>query len=283
LQVRGLYAIGVYGAHKGTVARDRSTVVADKQQTGTQQTGASRPGRSASAPVAGLLFDPALRPGTADLEVLSLKSAAFAITHRDDPAGHLELLRDGLMFDCQGLGRGAPLHLDSALQQVALPGDFVAGDLALLTFSPGAHLAGAGQLLPVVRILAELILALADLPGLRAVVWLPARLAMSPAWFVEAIGAWSRGGPFPALALAGLLRSESGFASRGLAFFTGQEFLLTGKDGVLREADARAAVRLADWLVSHGRVDSPCEVDLAGFGTVWIEPDRPDHLRVHSL
>lgn len=262
----------------GTAARDRSTVVADMQQTDP-----SRANRRAGAPVAGLLFDRALCPAAADLVALSQRSGAFAITHRDDRAGHLELIRDGLMFDCLGLDRDARLQIDTALQPVALPGEFAAAELALLTFSPGAHLAGAGQLLPVVRILAELIVALADLPGLQAVVWLPARLAMAPGWFGEAIGAWSRGGPFPALALTGLVRSDAGLTSRGLAFFMGQEFVLSDEHGPLREHHARGAVRLTDWLVSHGRVESPCEVDLPGFGTVRIEPESPDRLRVHSL
>ena len=253
-------------------------MVADKQQTDP-----SWANRRVGAPIAGMLFDPAQSPAAADLVALSQQSAAFAVTHRDDRNGHLELMRDGLMFDCRGLGGPAHLQIDTALQTVALAGDFSAADLALLTFSPGAHLTGAGQLLPVVRILAELILALTDLPGLQAVAWLPARLAMSPGWFGEAIGAWSRGGPFPALALTGLVRSDAGFASRGLAFFMGQEFVLSGRDGVVGEHHARAAVRLTDWLVSHGRVVSPCEVDLAGFGVVRIEPDGPDHLCATTL
>ena len=59
--------------------------------------------------------------------------------------------------------------------------------------------------------------------------------------------------------------------------------MFAGKDGVLRESDARGAVRLADWLVAHGRVDSPREIELAGFGTVLLEPDGQTHLLARSL
>lgn len=230
-----------------------------------------------------MLFDPASRPSVADVAALARTSDAFAVTHQDVAAGQAELLRDGLTFDCHGLAPGGAMGMQTGLQRIALPGDFALNDLALVTLGPGPHLAGAGQLLPVVRMLAGLVLALDDLPGLRAVAWLPAQLAMSPAWFAEAIGAWLKGGPFPALALTALARSERGLASQGLAYFVGQEFVFSGKDGVLRESDARGAVRLTDWLVAHGRVDSPREVELAGFGTVYLEPDGKNSLRARSL
>lgn len=240
-------------------------------------------GRDMGAPVAALLFDPALRPSLADLAALSRATGAFAVTHQDAVAGQAELLRDGLTFDCHGLAPGEARRMDTPLQRVALAADFAIGDQALLTLGPGPHLAGAGQLLPVARMLAGLVIALADLPGLHAVVWLPARLAMSPQWFTEAIGVWLRGGPFPALALTALARSDHGLASQGLSYFVGQEFVFSGKDGILRESDARGAVRLTDWLVAHGRVDSPREVDLAGFGTVLLEPDGQNRLNARSL
>jgi len=240
-------------------------------------------GRAACAPVAAMLFDPAELPGLNDIVALARTGRAFGVTHQDADAGQAELLRDGLTFDCHGLAPGAPLRMDTALQLVALPGDFAVAEHALVTLGPGPHLADAGQLLPVVRMLAGLVLALGELPGLRAVAWLPARLAMSPAWFAEAIGIWLKGGPFPALALTGLARSELGFASQGLSYFVGQEFIFSGKDGALRESDVRGAVRLTDWLVAHGRVDTRREVELAGFGTVLLEPEGQNSLRARSL
>ena len=224
------------------------TVVPEQRDSGRRKSGRRNPGsanspagRTACAPVAALLFEPSARPSLADLVALSRTDGVFGITHQNADEGHAELLRDGLTFDCHGLAPGAPLRMDTALQLLTLPGDFAVADHALVTLGPGAHLAGAGQLLPVVRVLAGLALVLSELPGLRAIAWLPARLAMSPAWFAEAVGIWLKGGPFPALALTGLARSEGSLVSHGLSYFVGQEFIFSGKDGNLRESDARGA------------------------------------------
>ena len=264
-----------------TGAQDRNSP--DRQAPGP----ANRPtGRTASMPVAALLFDPAMRPSLADLEALARSSCVFRVTDTSAgraSAGQAELFRDGLTFDCHGLAPAAALRIDTPLQKITLPADFLARDHALITLCPGAHLAGAAQLLPVVRVLSGLVMALSELPGTRAIAWLPARLAMSPRWFVEAVGIWLKGGPFPALALTALARSEQGYVSRGLAYFVGQEFVFTGKDGILREADVRGAVRLTDWLVAHGHVDCAQKVELAGFGTVQLEPHGQNSLRAHTL
>ena len=258
----------------------------DRNSPDRQAPGPLTRGRLANAPVAALLLDQAARPSLADLETLARTGRAFRVTHADrDPAGsgNAELLRDGLTFDCHGLAPAPALRMDTPLQTITLPADFATGDHALITIGPGPDLAGAAQLLPVVRVLSGLVMALSELPGTRAVAWLPARLAMSPGWFAQAVGIWLKGGPFPALALTTLARSERGYASRGLSYFVGQEFVFSGKDGILREADVRGAIRLTDWLVAHGRVDSPQEVDLPGFGTVLIEPEGENSLRARGL
>ena len=253
-------------------------MAADQHKPDRRKSGPS--GAVAQPPIAALLFDPHSRPALADIVALAQAEYGFAVTHQDEAAGLAELLRDGLTFDCHGLAPGQALRMGTPLQCLTLPAGFSAADHALVTLVPGTSVAGAQQSLPVVRILAGLVIALGALPGLRAVAWLPARLAMPPAWFAEAVAAWLHGGPFPALALTALDRTHAGFASRGLAYFTGQEFVWTGHGGTLCEADARGAVRLTDWLVAHGRIDTPCDVELTGFGTVRVAPDGADCLRV---
>ena len=240
------------------------------------------PGRAAGVPVAALLFDPEARPVLADLQALSL-GRAFRVMDDGGVGGHARLLCDGLAFDCQGLAPATARRIDTPLQSITLPAGFAAADQALVTLSPGAELAGAARLLPVLRVLSGLVITLADLPGVRAIAWLPARMAMSPAWFAEAVGIWLNGGPFPALALTALSRSDEGFTSRGLAYFIGQEFVLTGRNGVVRDTDARGAIRLTDWLVAHGRIDSPQTVELPGFGTVYLEPAGSDAVLARTL
>lgn len=245
-------------------------------------------GVSARAPVAALLFDPASRPGPSEIRALAQASHEFVVTHHDDDAGLVELLREGLTFDCHGLELPTGLHAARAmqqpvLQQISLPEGLALTDLAWVTVEPGTHLTGLGALLPVVRIVAGLVIALGALPGLRAIAWLPARLAMSPTWFELAVNAWLRGGPFPALALTGLARTERGLESRGLSYFIGQEFVFLAQNGVLQENDARGAVRLTDWLVAHGRIDRACEIELAGFGRVLLEPEGENCLRASKF
>ena len=224
--------------------------------------------------VATLLFDAGTRPDAPALQALAAIDGAFTVSHRaDDSSGWAEVLREGLTFDLGGLRPAAAATLHLGRHVVGLPRGFDFATVEAVSLMPGPHLAGAEHLLPVVRVTAGLIAGLASLPGLRAIVWHPAGVVMSPAWFVEAVGAWIAGGPFPALALTALRREEVGLESEGLAFLIEQEFLLVaGEDGPI-ERDARIAVRLTDWLVAHGRVDSAREVVLAGIGPIWLEPD----------
>lgn len=241
-------------------------------------------GTTGCVPVAALLFESGSRPGAQALSAIGSQVGNFTVTHHpQDAAGQVELLRDGLSFDLWGLQPGDAIPAVEAASTVALPKDFATQGLEMVRLSPGAHLAGAEHLLPVVRVAAAVIRELAGMPGVKAVAWLPARLLMSPKWFSESVGVWLAGGPFPVMALTALIRSATSFRSEGLAFLIGQEFVLTGRDGVLSEEESRIAVRLTDWLVAHGRVDAPREVVLAGVGPVWIEPQGKDLLRVNRI
>ena len=232
------------------------------------------------APVAGLLFEPGLRPSLGDLEELADRGGRFAVTQETATAGLAELACDGLLFDCLGLAPGAERRIGAVQQTIGLPTGFAGGDGALVTLAPAAELAGVARLLPTVRIMAWLIMALADLPGVVGIVWLPAGLAMSASWFADAVGPWLAGGPFPALGLVAMDRAEGMLTSRGLGYFTGQEFTLHAADGELRKADMQLAIRLIDWLVAHGRIDDAQAIELPDVGAVDVRADRPDHLIV---
>lgn len=232
--------------------------------------------------LAALLFDPEARPDAGQIADLSALHGRFSVSNwSDEHAGIVELLHEGLTFDMGHLCPAQALHIDGLVHRVELPQDLDVDALHAVDLLPSPHLAGAGRLLPVLRVMADLLIDLTTLPGLRAVAWCPARTVMSPAWFTEACGAWLAGGPFPALALTALHRGrDGGIASEGLAFLTGQEFALRPRPGVSVDQDARVAVRLTDWLVAHGRVDGPCDALLPGGGAVRIEPDGSDKLLV---
>ncbi|GHC87318.1 hypothetical protein [Novosphingobium pokkalii] len=223
--------------------------------------------------VATLLFAPGARPDADALAALAQAGQAFAVSHRPvPPADWVELLRDGLTFDISGLSPGLIVPGAPAPLRVGLPAGFDCAAHEAVLLAPGPHLAGAENLLPVVQVAVSLILALAALPGLAAIGWLPAGNLVSPRWFVDAVRPWLEGGPFPALALAGLKRGTDRVVSHGLAFFVGQEFEFHTGGERPGEVHARAAVRLVDWLVAHGRLATAQAVSLPDTAPLWLEP-----------
>jgi len=232
-------------------------------------------------PLAALLFGETGRPAAGRIAALAAETDGFALINTANAQhGGAELLRDGLTFDMAGLAPAEPFAPPEAVHRVALPTDFAPAQCEAVRFLVGPHLAGAEHLAPVLRIAATILRHLTELEGLEAIIWRPARIIMSPMWFAEAVGIWLAGGPFPALALTALARTEHGLASEGLGFLIGQEFTLSAKEGTPGREDSRIAVRLTDWLFAHGRVDSPREVVLSGAGTVWVEPVGQNRLNV---
>lgn len=233
----------------------------------------------ARGPLAALLFGGAGLPAAAKLSALSASIDAFSLINDDHAElGCAELLRDGLIFDIAGLAGGEALASPEAVHRVALPPQLSLAGREAAWFMVGPHLAGAENLSPVLRVAAGILRHLTGLDGVEAIVWRPARIVMSPAWFVEAVDLWLAGGPFPALA-----RTPDSLRSEGLAFLIGQEFTLWAREGGPSREDSRAAVRLTDWLFAHGRIDTAREAVLLGVGAVWLEPDGPNRLnaRLH--
>lgn len=231
--------------------------------------------------MATLLFAPGARPDADALARLAQADHAFAVSHRPaGSAGWVELLRDGLTFDLSGLSPDSGNPPPVAASRVGLPAGLDVAACEALSLAPGPHLAGAENLLPVVQVAASLLLALSTLPGLVAIGWVPAGNLVSPRWFVDAVQPWLDGGPFPALALAGLKRGAESVTSSGLRFFTGQEFELHTQGGRPNESHARAAVRLIDWLVAHGRITQAQTITLPGIGALWIETDESGNISV---
>ena len=142
-----------------------------------------------------------------------------------------------------------------------------------ITLRPGAHLAGGGNLLPVVRSMVDVAAALVALPEVQAVVWHPARSGMAPAYFAQVVGKWLEGGPFPALGLTALAREvDGGLRSEGLAFFTGQELRIEPVRDESPAQAAKIAIRLINTLVTIPPVFAPCEFTGPGGERLNAEP-----------
>lgn len=208
-----------------------------------------------------LLFAAGMRPRADDLERLAAtrlgEGLTFSISHRAETnAGWLELLAQGLTFDCSGLMPGDPAPMPPAGQFYGVDPALAQRDLVAVGLHAGPHLAAGAGLLPLVRTIARLGARLAALPGLAAISWHPAQSWIEPAYYVRIVSEWLRGGAFPALGLTSLQRASNGtLTSLGLAFLIGQEIELVPPAGTPVADAARLAVRIIDGLVTSGSMD----------------------------
>ena len=217
-----------------------------------------------------LLFPADQRPAVQDIarlvegqhvETSDASAQQFAISHRPKAAeGWLELLANGLTFDLSGLAPDAADALPEMAYQYGMEATAAAISFEAITLRPSAHLAGGGNLLPVVRSMAGVAAALVALPNISGICWRPARSLMGPAYFARVIDGWLAGGAFPALGLTALARDlDGGLRSEGLSFFTGQELRIEPLSGASSSQDGKIAVRLIHSLVGAAAVTTPCE------------------------
>ena len=206
-----------------------------------------------------MLFAPGRRPDADALDALAQASLAgdarlpiaFSLTARGaEEDGWAELLAMGLAFDCLEL---APRRATRPVDPGQPLGFDAAPDGELIVLQPGPHLIDGAGLLPVVRVLAGLGLALSTLPGALAVCWGPAGTCMAPDYYQRIVGNWLAGGAFPALGLTMLNRAAGGaMESRGLAFMTGQELRFEPAAGLSPQQAGQIAVRLIHVLAENG-------------------------------
>lgn len=198
----------------------------------------------------------------------------------------LELLSDGLAFDCLGLAPGAPVTAP-AIRHWLGPAPAGGGDTpnhhAIGLFA-GPHCVAAANALPVVR--AQMRLACALVRGANAahsVRWSPAGLAMPPALFLRAVEGWLEGRPFPAIVFVAFAQDAAGSVETdGLAFFTGQE-ISVAPDAV---SDSVAAVRLLSRLIAERVAARPVTGPYPFTGqdgeSLLLEPVAAGRLRVRK-
>lgn len=209
--------------------------------------------------VLALVFADGTRPAADAVAALASGAAAtrpapgpsFTISHRPDPGeGWVELLTNGLTFDCRGLEPADSAQMPLAGTLIGL-GQQPAG--GCITLAPGPHLTAGKGFVPIVRALAGLGARLAALPGVQAVVWQPARSWMAPDYFIKLMADWQSGGAFPALGLTTLQSEANGaMVSRGLELLIGQELRIEAGHNLTPAEVARIAVRLIHQLVNDG-------------------------------
>lgn len=208
-----------------------------------------------------LVFAQGKRPDASALRALANASAnyeggpSFSISHMPAPSeGWVELLADGLTFDCSGLAPAQPASMPRGGALLGLESEPIGEAIAL---SPGAHLADAMGMIPVLRTLAGIGSRIAALPDAAAVIWNPARCWMPPAYFRRVIDNWLADGPFPALGLTSLEREGDGsIVSVGLSLLIGQELRFIADPKLVSADLARIAVRLIHALIDTGPLTS---------------------------
>lgn len=224
------------------------------------------------APLAALLYDIGTVPNINELIAAAAGGNDFTVSHAPgESEGWAEVLRDGLTFDLRGLAGSNPQPAPAIDHALGINIDHH-DSLAALQICPGPHISGAQRLLPVIRVAAALANCLAKIGQPRGICWIPARNAITPELFNRAVKPWLEGGPFPAIALASLNRTNEGvIRTTGLKFLIGQEFFLECDAGKSPEFLGRVAIRLIDWLVAHGPISGPTQAVLAGTGAVFLE------------
>lgn len=239
-------------------------------------------GTGSSGLALSLLFAAGCRPEAASICQFAERQSGLSISFdpsaasADDvaPPGHwLELLANGLTYDLTGLAPGPPEEPPACVHSYALAEGAEAALWQAITVRPGPHLAGGHSMLPVVRTLAWVGATLAELEGVEAVAWHPARSLCGPAYFRQGVLRWIDGGVFPGLGLTALAANpDGGMHSEGLALFTGQELRLEPELTADRTAAAKIGVRLIDLLVETGRVESGLSIDGPDGTGLRLEP-----------
>ncbi|WP_162935779.1 hypothetical protein [Tsuneonella amylolytica] len=205
-----------------------------------------------------LLFARGSRPdalGVAEaVTAIPRASASHELDVVDGVPHGLELLRDGMTFDLQGLAPGDGATFAPPRHRFGIAGDAASEGWEAVTLRPGPHIAAGARTIPVVRTLAGLAAELgARLVAASGVAWSPAGSVSGPAFFASTVRAWLDGGAFPALGLTAFAPDENDrLCSEGLAWFTGQEIVLTGPLADDRAAAIRLGVHLIDQLIGRG-------------------------------
>lgn len=221
-----------------------------------------------------------MRPRAADICAQARKVEQFSISL--DPSadgaqeeGWLELLANGLTFDLTGLAPQAPIQVPATIHSFGLSERLDIGQHQAVLITPGPHLAAGGAMFPVVRTLAMIAAQLAELEGVDAVAWHPARAVSDAGYFSRGVLRWLEGGAFPGLGLSALTPTpEGGLASEGLSLFTGQELRLAPDIVADRAEGAKIALRLLNWLVENGHIADPLEFIGPSGETLRLSPSE---------
>ena len=205
-----------------------------------------------------LTLDPAQRPTLRvvdDDDTAALIAAAQAEVESSG-SGWVELLRNGLTFDLEGLAPGDGFEAPATANFFDCPANFDLETASAIRLVAGSHLAGSEGSLPVLRSLLALARDLVQhFDQISMAIWPPSASAIGRRFFESTTTAWLDGGAFPALGLTAFKESiDGGLESVGLEFLIGQELRIEPALARDKVAATRLGVRLINQLVLTGRV-----------------------------
>ncbi len=188
----------------------------------------------------------------------------------------LELLRDGLTFDLEGLAPGPACEFPEIDHRFDLDHLPTAFRFEALRLGLGQHLSGGQATMPVIQGLVGLARDLTHhFEEIQAIVWPPSKSAIGRRFFESITTAWIEGGAFPALGLTAFRETIDGAVqSVGLNYWIGQEVRLEPPLSDDKVAATRLAVRVVNHLVSLGTLEKSERLTAPDRSRLVMEPSK---------
>jgi len=226
------------------------------------------------------LFATGKRPSADDIARLlsssDMDGAAAHISYRPEPdEGWVELLATGLTFDLTGLAPASAAPMPPIAYHFGVSDGVDPAAFEAITLLPGPHIASRIMMQPVARAMVGLAASIALPLAVEGVCWHSAQSLMEPQYFSRAAMNWLSGGAFPALGLTAIEHNDDGsVTSVGLTHFTGQEIQVESRVGEATADTVKLAVRTIDYMVRHGRLDAPKELEGPEGERLLAEPSQ---------
>lgn len=188
----------------------------------------------------------------------------------------IELIRNGMVFDLQGLSNSPPMRLPPVEYRYDFDHSRSFAMYEAVRLAPGEHLIAGANTIPVMRCLIALARELThDFEGIEAVVWPPARSVIGRRFFESTSTAWLDGGAFPALGLTSFCETlDGGLQSIGLDYFIGQELRIEPSLASERVEATRLGIRLINQLVVMGGLKESERVTAPDGTRLVMRPSR---------
>ncbi len=202
--------------------------------------------------------------------------AGIDLSHQADRPVWMELLRDGLTFDCVGLAPNPAAASPDVSFRFDIDSDATLDQYEAVMLTPGSHLSGGGRSLPVLRGLLALARDLVHhFEDAQVACWPPSQSAIGRRFFDSTVTSWLEGGPFPALGLTAFTEDNDGsLVSVGLKHFIDQELRIEPDLARDKLAATRLGLRLINQLVLVGGIDESERIIGPDGSRLLLRPSR---------